>query len=267
LHYCNHRHRHYHQSSIGRPCSLGFSPTLDNRFFFFCVSPLCSIGNLPLHLLYRPQCLSVSSESSSSLLGTREMSAPDDDYRYQEQLSPFIKDQKTTKPATTYRPSSSSNGDIDHGKRQHELQHNFKVKILNKTTQKPVKLDPTTLQDKIVISDDALPEDRAKFYEQATAAELKALLRDIGLPATGKKPALVERLLSPTSRQRITPLHISDTPPSPTGSPKLKGGSNQGSPRFSPYGGSVSPRNHDHLSPRLVSNLSLNSQQEEEDSV
>jgi len=171
---------------------------------------------------------------------------------------------KATKPATTYRPSSSNNGDVDHGKRQHELQLNFKVKITNKSTQKHVKLDPTTLQDKIVLNDDSQPEDKAKYYEQASVSELKDLLKERGLPATGKKPALVERLLSPTNKQRITPLHISDNrPPSPNGSPKLKGGSAQ-SPRYSPYSGSSSPRLQELLSPRLVSNLSLNSPLEED---
>ena len=175
---------------------------------------------------------------------------------------------KSTKPATTYRPSSSNSGDVDHGKRQHELQLNFKVKITNKSSsssiQKHVKLDPTTLQDKMVLNEDSLLEDKARFYEQASVAELKDMLKDRGLPATGKKPALVERLLAPMSKQGITPLHIADNRlPSPTGSPKLRGGASQ-SPRYSPYSGSASPRLQEILSPRHVSGLSLNSPLEED---
>jgi hypothetical protein len=90
--------------------------------------------------------------------------------------------------------------------------------------------------------------------DDVNVTDLKEMLRKRGLPTTGRKATLVERLRSP---QRITPLQLVDsTSSSPAVSPKIT----PRSPRYSPYG-NMSPLPDGHsVSPRLFdSSLSLQS--------
>lgn len=189
------------------------------------------------------------------------------------------KQQQQTMMNSQRQRSSSANGpssppqslqqlqqqQVDHKKQQHDLQMSFKVKIDKKppSGQRPAKLDPESLQDKLTLGEDN-PE---VILEQATISELKDLLRSRGLPTTGKKSVLLERLKTPNSSQRITPLKLnssSSSNPSPSSSPRMRNTSLT-SPRYSPYTSiGLSPRtvvtsNPDLPGTRHIAALNLDS--------
>jgi len=133
-------------------------------------------------------------------------------------------------------------------------------------------------QQQLVPTSEPLPHD----IQDANVIELKDHLRRRGLPTTGRKQVLLERLLTPEANQRLTPLQVDAavaaasnapsmiSPPGTGGTPSKTwyGSNSTRSPRFSPYGtngGGSSAAAYYNLSPRGngASSAQLHQQQQQ----
>ena len=123
---------------------------------------------------------------------------------------------------------------MDHRDRQMEMQSRMPARWVPPTTGVfEGRRDGAHLQ-RLLAQAELGTLTEALVAEDVTVEQLKLLLRIRGLPATGSKRVLIERLRTPASTQRIQPLHVSNSDLAPTSHPRPPtpggGGTNGGGP-------------------------------------